>query len=138
GPFVASWDGDDAARMVRGFLRYPNGAAAICLMYGLPSQLSALDLLIDVYTAMRRETPQIWDFVLSRVSVVERAAVLQQLADPQHQREQRQRVWLEVGISIAEHDDPAAVFSQQQQPVAVGNGGAARPVTNGAVAHGDA
>jgi hypothetical protein len=79
--FSITWDGHDSARTVRSFLRFKNGAAAIALCYGAP-QLSSIELLRDIHTAAVRETPEIWDYILSRTSAVDRAAVQQQLNDP--------------------------------------------------------
>lgn len=138
GPFSPAWDGNDVNRVARGFLRLKFGAAAYLLLrIGQCSPLSSLEMLHDLYQAVQRETPQVWDYILSRVSAVERAEVALQLADPNWQRAEREQVWREVGIDITAHPDPALIFSQQQQqPVAISGNG--KSATNGAAAHADA
>lgn len=59
-----------------------------------------MDLLHDVHTAMQRETPEVWDILVKRQSVVSRATLDQRLNDETWQREARQKLWLEIGIDI--------------------------------------
>lgn len=94
-------DGYADWRIVREYVRLPNGAAVIALLYlGQGLTLSAMPLLHDVALKAEREAPDVWALAVKSLSTVERAQLDKHLSDPDWQREAREKLWREIGMEI--------------------------------------
>ena len=122
GPLFGHEDGFDDWRLVREYLRLPNGAPAIALLWtGQDRALASLPLLHDVAAAVEREAPAVWEQLRRQQNAVGRAMLDRHLANPGWQRDARVKLWSEVGVDIDAPAEPAGA-SNPQAAVAGFNG----------------
>jgi hypothetical protein len=118
-------DGYFMDRVIRDYLQMQGGGPALVhLWHGAGSPLSNLGLLIDVAAAVLREEPALWHRLRNSYTATTRAWLDGKLADRDYQREAREKLWREIGVSIAEMDAKAAFLFEANAtaaPVAEAN-----------------
>lgn len=91
------------ARTVRSFLGLPGGSVGIvALMSHMAVPLEDLPLLRDVVARLQVEDPGYYDLQRTRAGRDGRLLLDRRLADPDWQRDEREAVWREIGLSIPE------------------------------------
>lgn len=100
GRFTLLDDGFNGWRVCRDFLRIPGGAVAAASLYTTDAGLASMPLLHDVVDMLKRDDPDFYERIRRRQSRVGLVELDKQLADPDWQREARQKLWLEVGVDI--------------------------------------
>jgi hypothetical protein len=98
-------DGYEAWRQERDFLTLPNGAVAYLLIHldtTLMGNVGNLKLLHDTYPRLMKQKygPELWAESRARLSEEMRDRLDELLYDPNHQLEDRKKVWAEIGIDI--------------------------------------
>jgi hypothetical protein len=98
-------DGYEAWRQERDFLTLPNGAVAYLLIHldtTLMGNVGNLKLLHDTYPRLIKQKygAELWAESRARLSEEMRDRLDEFLYDPNHQLEDRKKVWAEIGIDI--------------------------------------